>query len=127
MGKAMLKIMLVEDDTTMLSLLSTLLQMEGFQVVPAKETTLENMLGAIRQEKPSLVLVDVNLHQFNGLDLLRKIRSEPDLVDTRVVMSSGMDYSTRCLQEGADGFILKPYMPDDLIQMIRKALNSMRN
>jgi len=121
------KIMLVEDDRTMLSLLSTLLQMEGFVVIPAKEDSIESVMASINQEKPSLVLLDVNLHQFNGLDLLHGIREEPDLKGIRVVMSSGMDYTTECLQEGADNFILKPYMPDDLIQMIRNTLKIVRN
>jgi CheY-like chemotaxis protein len=37
-------------------------------------------------------------------------------------MSSGMDFNERCLREGADAFILKPYMPDDLVRTIRQAL-----
>jgi DNA-binding response OmpR family regulator len=127
MGRAMPKILLVEDDTTMLSLLKILLEMEGFQVVPVEEDTLGNAHEVIRREIPALVLVDVNLHQFNGFDLLRKIRGDSDLKDLRVLMSSGMDYTTKCAQEGADDFILKPYMPDDLIQKIRKTLNSVRN
>jgi DNA-binding response OmpR family regulator len=121
------KILLVEDDATMLSLLCTLLEMEGFLVVPVKEKTLANVYEVIKREIPSLVLVDVNLHQFNGIDLLKKIRGEADLKDIRVVMSSGMDYTTKCLQEGADDFIMKPYMPDDLILKIRNALNTVRN
>ncbi len=111
----------------MLSLLSTLLQMEGFLVVLAKEDTLESVIAVMKHEKPSLVLIDVNLHQFNGFNLLHEIQGDPYLKDTCVVMSSGMDYSTRCLEEGADDFILKPYMPDDLIQMIRNTLKIVRN
>jgi DNA-binding response OmpR family regulator len=123
----MAKIVIVEDDVTMLSLLSTLLQMEGFQVLATKEDELENVFTQIQHEKPALVLVDVNLRRFKGFDLLRKMRSAADLGDTRVVMSSGIDFSTQCLQEGADDFILKPYMPDDLIRMIRKALSAERS
>jgi DNA-binding response OmpR family regulator len=123
----MLKIMLVEDDRTMLSLLSTLLQMEGFLVVQAKEGSLESVTALMKNENPSLVLIDVNLNQFNGFDLLHEIRRDPSLKNTCVVMSSGMDYTARCLEEGADDFILKPYMPDDLIYMIRNTLKIVRN
>ncbi len=123
----MLKIFLVEDDTTMLSLLSTLLQMEGFQVIPAKEESLENVFDVVKRERPSLVLVDVNLRRFNGFDLLYKIRGDIDLTGTRVIMSSGMDYTTQCQQAGADDFLLKPYMPDDLIRKIRQALSAERS
>ena len=120
-------IMLIEDDLTMLSLLSTLLQMEGFQVSSAKDEELENVFLWIKQEKPPLVLVDVNLHLYNGCDLLDKIRADAGLSETRVIMSSGMDYKDLCLQHGADDFILKPYMPDDLINKIRLALSMARN
>jgi len=79
-------------------------------------------LQAMRLEQPEAVLLDVHLRQFNGFELLHLIRQDEDLKDTRVIMSSGMDFSTRCLDEGADGFLLKPYMPEDLIDEIRKVM-----
>ncbi len=120
----MSKIMLVEDDKTMLSLLQTLLQMEGFEVVQYKEERLDKILEVMRQEKPEVTLVDVNLHFFSGLDLLHQIRQDTALASSRVIMSSGIDYSDKCFAEGADAFILKPYMPDDLIKEIRQALKT---
>lgn len=118
------KIVLVEDDETMLSLLQTLLQMEGFQVVKMEQETIEGILSVLRAEKPALTLMDVHLRQANGFDLLSKIREEPELKDMRVVMSSGMDFTSQCLLAGADDFILKPYMPDELIIVIRKILEN---
>lgn len=118
----MSKILLVEDDETMLSLLKTLLQMEGFQVVQARVERFEDTLETMRAEKPELALIDVNLRQGSGFDLLRMIRSDQDLKNTRILMSSGMDFSSRCKTAGADNFILKPYMPDDLINMIRQII-----
>jgi DNA-binding response OmpR family regulator len=117
------KIMLVEDDTTMLALLSTLLGLEGYQVIPVKRgQKLEDVFSDLLHEKPSLVLVDVHLHDFNGMDLLDAIRQVSELNNTRVVMSSGMDYTEECRKKGADNFLLKPYMPEDLIKMIRQTL-----
>jgi DNA-binding response OmpR family regulator len=118
------KIMLVEDDATMLSLLQTLLQMEGYQVVKLKDESLEGILKTIRQEVPDLALVDVHLKEINGLEVLRQIRKETELAGTRVVMSSGMECRNECLSYGADDFILKPYMPDDLIDVIYKTLKA---
>jgi DNA-binding response OmpR family regulator len=40
----------------------------------------------------------------------------------RVIMSSGMDFHTRCLQAGADDFLMKPYMPDDLVKLLKNLL-----
>lgn len=118
----MSKIILVEDDPTMLSLLQTLLEMEGYQVIKIKNEIQQDILSVMQQERPELALIDVHLRQLNGFDLLQGIRKDEYLKDTRILMSSGMDLRNECLQKGADGFILKPYMPDDLIHAIQQAL-----
>jgi DNA-binding response OmpR family regulator len=115
--------MLIEDDRTMLSLLKTLLTMEGFWVVLAEDGLVDNLLISIMNEQPDIILLDVNLRQGSGIDLLSAIRANPALDNVRVIMSSGMDFKDECLQKGAQGFILKPYMPDDLIKVISPPLN----
>ena len=124
----MAKIMLVEDDDIMLSLLITFLEVEGYQVVQVGRGEdafeVENVLSILRMEDPDLVLVDVNLKYANGLDLLRSIRNDPELKEIRVLMSSGMDFTYQSVQEGANGFILKPYMPDELNERIQSILES---
>jgi DNA-binding response OmpR family regulator len=116
-------VMLVDDDASMLSLLELLLEMEGFQVVkPPGDHNLATMLDSLRQAKPELVLLDVHLYNTNGFDFLRLIRKDSELSDTLVLMSSGMELSLECRQEGADGFILKPYMPDELVAKIRHTI-----
>ena len=107
----------------MLSLLGTLLKFEGFEVMGIDNIDDPNdILTSIQEEAPDLILLDVHLSQFTGFDVLRLIRDNDKLSKTRVLMSSGMDYSERCVLEGADGFILKPYMPENLIQTIRQTL-----
>ncbi len=118
------KIMLVEDDATMVSLLQTLLKMEGFQVVKMKDETLESIMSIVRQEEPDLALVDVHLKELNGFDILRNLLKERGPAGMGVVMSSGLECRSECLQYGADDFILKPYMPDDLIAVIHKTLQA---
>jgi DNA-binding response OmpR family regulator len=124
METLMPKIILVEDDQTMLSLLQTLLQMEGYQVVKIKDESLDGILSTIRLENPDLALVDVHLKDINGFDVLQSIRKETAFQGTRVIMSSGMECSSECHKYGADDFILKPYMPDELIDMIHKTLKA---
>lgn len=114
----MLKILLAEDDRTMVSLLKTLLSMEGFQVITlAGETS--DILEIVRREKPAIVLMDIFLGAENGIDILRKMRQMPDLTKMKVVMSSGMNLRDECLAAGANDFLLKPYMPDDLINILK--------
>lgn len=119
------KIMLIEDDTTMLSLLSTFLEIEGFQTTPlGSETNAEEILRRVRSENPELILMDVHLRGVSGFDLMQSMRKDEVLKSTKVIMSSGMSLSVESRQAGADGFILKPYMPDELIKKIRETLNN---
>ena len=115
--------MIVEDDEMMLSLLRTLLQLEGFEVVGIQNgDSLEQTVELVRQEKPALVLLDVRMRNFNGFDLLQCIRQDQALESTRVLISSGMDVSDESRRLGADGFVLKPYMPGELILKIQEIL-----
>lgn len=116
----MSKVMLIDDDNTMKLLLQTLLEMEGYQVVLWDVGN--DVLSIMRVEEPDILLLDVNLKGIDGFDVLNYIRTDDELKDTKVIMSSGMDFSDRCREEGADDFILKPYMPEDLINKIRKQL-----
>jgi DNA-binding response OmpR family regulator len=117
----MLKVALLEDDRTMLSLLTTLLQIEGYQplVLGCNSNDFSGMLAILCREQPDLALVDVHLCQLDGFDLLAAIRQDSVLNGMRVLMTSGIDVSTRSLQAGADGFLLKPYMPEELIAQIQ--------
>ncbi|HEX7975705.1 MAG TPA: response regulator [Anaerolineales bacterium] len=117
--------MLIEDDETMLSLLNAFLEIEGFDVSnPDLNGNIEGILTDMRQARPDLVLLDVHLNQLNGFDLLLNIRQDSSLKSTRVLMSSGMDLSRECDDQGADGFLLKPYMPEDLIGKIWQTLGN---
>jgi len=118
----MAKILLAEDDPTMLSLLRTLLTMEGFQVIDLVSAE-EDILEVVRREKPDIVLLDVHLPKQNGLDVLRSMRQSEDINRTKVVMTSGMNLKIECMADGADDFLLKPYMPDELIGMIKRQLD----
>jgi DNA-binding response OmpR family regulator len=118
MSKA--KILLAEDDTTMVSLLKTLLKMEGFDVVALSDD--EDVPAAVRSEKPAVLLLDVHLSHQSGLNILDALRSQSDTASLPVIMSSGANLRDECMMHGADGFLLKPYMPDDLITMLKHAI-----
>jgi DNA-binding response OmpR family regulator len=113
--------MLIEDDQTMLSLLTTILSMEGYQVVEWREQ--DEPLGKIMEASPDLAMIDVHLKDKNGIDLVKQIRQKPELSELRVLMSSGMDYRVTCIENGADDFILKPYMPDELMEKVSNLLD----
>ncbi|HSQ16727.1 MAG TPA: response regulator [Anaerolineales bacterium] len=118
----MFKVMLIEDDRTMLSLLTTLLQLEGFDVITPVNDQPDSILETIRQHHPDVALLDVNLRQCNGLELIQSLRTDDELKNQRVIMSSGLNLEDECLKAGANSFLLKPYMPDVLIDLIKQII-----
>ena len=119
----MSKICLIDDDPTMILLLKTFLGFEGYDVLPLGDgDSRAHILDVIRRESPDLALIDVNLGSINGFDLLGDIRQDAALGPMRVIMSSGMNFRDKCLQAGADDFLMKPYMPDDLVKLFKDLL-----
>ena len=114
------KILVVDDDAIMVSLLHTLLQLDGFQVERAHPG--ESVVARVRETRPDLILLDVFLRGADGLDQLLLLKAEADLTDIPVVMCSGMDVGDQCVARGAAAFLIKPYSPDYLLETIRACL-----
>jgi DNA-binding response OmpR family regulator len=116
------KVLLAEDDATMVALLKILLKMEDFDVVALHAD--DDVLLAARAEKPDVLLLDLHLANQSGLDILDQIRGAQDVSDLPIVISSGSNSKEVCLTHGANGFVLKPYMPDELISTLKQAIKS---
>jgi CheY-like chemotaxis protein len=121
----MAKVLLVDNDSTTVSLLKILLELDGHTVVDCSLAT--HVLEMIAQEAPDLVLMDVFLTGGDGLALLRQIRQDPSTARLSVVMTSGMELSEQCAQAGANGFLLKPYAPEQLAKTMKQSLDHRRN
>jgi CheY-like chemotaxis protein len=117
-----LKIMLAEDDPTMVTLLQTLLGMEGYQV--SALSIGDDVFETVLRTRPDLLLMDVHLPHVNGIDVLGQLRADNKTKDLKIVMTSGLNLKIECIDRGANGFLLKPYMPDDLLDILRRNLNS---
>ena len=113
-------ILIVDDDRATSTLLQTLLQIEGYDSLACPRP--EEVLGTMRENNPDLVLMDYHLANAESLDTLRAIRADAELKDVPVVMTSGMDRSYVCMNAGANAFVLKPFKPSDLLDVIKKQL-----
>jgi len=111
------KILIAEDDHTMVSLLTTLLKMEGFEVVNLDVHA--DVPAAVAREKPDALLMDVHLGEQKGTEIVALIRKDPQFSDMNIVMTSGLNMKDECLKRGANYFLLKPFMPDDLIRVLK--------
>jgi DNA-binding response OmpR family regulator len=104
----------------MIGLLKTLLNMEGYMVTTYSQKGELPIPDLLAESKPDLVLLDVNLRDMDGVEILQHIKADSRLQNVKIIMSSGADYKDLCLGYGADSFLMKPYMPDDLLRMIKQ-------
>jgi DNA-binding response OmpR family regulator len=112
------KVLIVDDDATMLKLMSTLLPLVGFEVVvnPNPAAALETA----RSARPDVFLVDLHLGGGgSGLDVVRGLRADSQFATTPVIMISGEDREQDAREAGANVFLLKPFMPDQLISALK--------
>ncbi len=116
----MSKILLVEDDSTMRVLLKTLLELDGHKVSLLTDPK-QDILQSVLDQRPELLIMDVNLRYANGIEVLKTIRQHPIDWKLHIFMTSGMDLREECSRAGADGFLMKPYMPDELSRQLKKA------
>lgn len=116
------KVMIVDDDRTMVSLLKILLEMDGYEVVNVTHGS--DFLPNVRDEKPDIVLLDVFLTNMDGKELVAEVRKSEDFSDLKVIMTSGMDLAEQCSKAGADAFLLKPYTPEQLMQVLQENLEN---
>ncbi len=116
----MKSILLIEDDFEMVNLLKFLFEIEGINCSSPSDFLQETINKQIIDFKPDVILMDVNLKQNNGLQIIQSIKKNKILAKTtKVILTSGSDLKEKCLDAGADHFLLKPYMPDELLKMIK--------
>ena len=112
------KVLLAEDDVTMVSLLKTLLTMEGYGVEAVDADA--DVPEAVRLGRPDVLLLDVHLSRQDGLEIMDLIRRDPKIRNVSVIMTSGLNLREECIRRGASEFLLKPFMPDDLVRSLRR-------
>src|SRR5437762_3226968 len=85
---AMSKILLVDDDAVVVEVYRRRLSQNGFEVETAPDGIAA--INLLRSSKPDLVLLDLMMPRFNGFEVLKYVRSQNELKDTRVVVLSNM-------------------------------------
>jgi DNA-binding response OmpR family regulator len=116
------KVLLLEDDRTMLPLLGKVLVLEGFQPVLPFDLQNSSIIDTILEEKPAAIFMDVHLGELNGLEFLAELRLQPVQGSYKILMTSGLELRQECLAAGADGFLMKPFMPKELIDWLNNAI-----
>ena len=123
----MYSILVIDDEESIRAALGRVLTPEGYAVSSAMNLA-EGFESAVRN-KPDLIILDVNLPDGYGIDLCRRIKTEPKLRHIPVFMLTGesIEVENRLagLEAGADDYILKPFNPGELIFRIKRILRDL--
>ena len=118
------KILIVEDDSTIRTILELALLGAGFKDV-SKSARGDDGLAEVRRTKPDLVLLDLMLPGLDGFTVARRIRETPELAATRIIMLTARTQSediVRGLECGADDYVTKPFDRQVLLARVRAVL-----
>ncbi|EDL62754.1 ATP-binding protein [Bacillus sp. SG-1] len=122
-GKGRGKIVIVEDDKQLASLLSNELTESGFFITTFSNG--EEALAYVEKNPPDAIILDIMLSMSNmdGLDVLQTVKNHSELKDIPVFVSTALDEKEKVLKLGAEGFLVKPYSPSKLTELVLNNLN----
>ena len=114
-------VLIVDDDEGIRQFVSAQLELEGYSVREAGSA--EEGLAALEEQSPDLILLDVMMPQVDGWEMLRRVQERHGVGSIPVIMFSGqVDDSGDAQSRGAQGFLGKPFNPQQLIDSTKQLL-----
>lgn len=120
MGKCILT---VDDSSTMRQMISFTLKEAGFDILEAQDGM--EALDRAKGQKLSLIITDVNMPRMDGITLVQHLRAMPEFRFTPILVlttESGPDMKLKGKEAGATGWIVKPFSPEKLLDVVNKVL-----
>jgi DNA-binding response OmpR family regulator len=115
-------ILVVDDEASVVEVISLYLKREGFNVRTARDG--REALDAIQENPPALVVLDLMLPKVAGMEIMRRLRDDPT-TNTPVIMLTARSQETDRiygLEMGADDYMVKPFSPAELVARVKAVL-----
>ncbi len=120
----MAKILLIEDESDQIELIRTRLEAHGYQVIAAENG--EDGIKLAKEEKPSLILLDMILPCMHGLEVAIALKEGAETNEIPIIAltaTGSPDFVKECYKEGICAYIKKPYDSKELIERIERNIN----
>ena len=121
-----LKILIIDDSSGTRDLLTTILEMEDFQVAGVGQVEQGDIIATLAQLQPDFLILDYHLKGEETAQYVKTIRDTPAWQNIGILMISAIDREKECLHAGANGFIIKPFDWQDLLSTIRKISSDLK-
>ena len=116
-------VLICDDDTLVIELVQFRLEAKGFQVAIAEDG--EEALRKASDIRPSLIVLDAMMPKLDGFNVLSTLKSDAALKDIPVIMLTarkGDKDIVSALEKGAEDYMVKPFIPDELIARVSRIL-----
>lgn len=124
---AAIKVMVVDDQTSMRAMIRRTLQDLGFKDVRDKGSPIE-ALGAIKTDRVHLIISDYNMPDMDGLQFLEQVRADPVIGKTVFIMltgSSDREVVQKAAALGVNNYLVKPFVPAALKEKIERVFGGL--
>jgi len=114
------KILIVDDEPDILRATKVRLISFGYEVITAGDG--QDAMELLQKETPDLILLDLRLPRMNGDEICAKLKGDKKFKCIPIVIftaSSDVNTSTKVKESGANGYLIKPFAPEELLQVIR--------
>lgn len=115
-------ILVVDDEASVVEVVSLYLQREGFTVRVARDG--RAAINTIREQLPALVVLDVMLPEIDGMEIMRRLRADPTANVPVILLTARQQEIDRIygLELGADDYVTKPFSPAELVSRVKAVL-----
>jgi two-component system cell cycle response regulator DivK len=117
------RVLAIEDNLSNMILISRVVEAEGYQLLQAEDGT--TALDLLANEKPDLILLDINIPGVHGLELAGRLKADDRLADVPLIATTAnvlQGDRERCLEAGCDDYLPKPLDIRELRQMMNRYL-----
>jgi len=114
-------VLYVEDNELNRKIVRDLLRRTRYRLLEAPDG--EAGVAMAREQRPDLILMDVQLPKMSGIDAIKALRSEPETAGTPIIAVTSFALTgseQKALEAGATAYMAKPYSPFDLLRMMRQ-------